>query len=589
MADRAYSSSQLYSSLFAQAWPYWPYLVAFGILNLLAAPLALIMPIPLKIAIDSVVGSTPLPAAFHVLPAWMVASKGNILAVSAAMLIAVTISEQVQSFGAWLLQTYVGEKLLLDFRARLFRQVQRLSFSYHDAQGTAQSTYRIQNDAAAIQSIAVTGVVPFVSAAFTLVAMVYVVARIDWQLAAIALVTSPLMFLLLHTNLSRIRNRWKEVKKLDSLAMAVVQETLSSLRVVKAFTREAYEEERFVFNSQQRLRGQLDAAMLQSGFDVSLCLLIAVATAASLYIGVRHVNDHRLTLGSLMLVMGYLTQLYTPLRTISKKITELQSSLASAERAFALLDEVPDVSDKPNAKAIARARGSIEFRNVSFAYGSRDEVLHDISLRLEAGSTLGISGVTGAGKTTMLALLMRFYDPAAGTILLDGIDIRDLKLNDLRNQFAILHQEAVLFSTTIAENIAYGRPGASEREIVQAARAAHAHDFITRLPRGYETLVGERGISLSGGERQRVALARAFLKDAPILLLDEPTSSVDVKTEAVMMQGLELLMRGRTTFMVAHRLSTLDSCDVRVHLERGKLTVLSQSAPSAVTARSARV
>lgn len=297
----------------------------------------------------------------------------------------------------------------------------------------------------------------------------------------------------------------------------------------------------------------------------------AIGTAAVLFIGIRNVQAGVLSLGELLMVLAYLTQLYNPLRTISRQVANLQSSLASAERAFQLLDEVPDVTDRPGARPLKRAVGELRFRGVSFAYGENTPVLQDVSFCVYPGTRLGIEGRTGAGKSTLVSLAARFYDPGDGSILLDGVDLRDYKLADLRNQMAIVLQEPVLFSTSIAENIGYGRPGAGSSEIVEAAQAANVHEFIDGLPDGYDTAVGERGMRLSGGERQRIALARAFLKDAPILVLDEPTSSVDMTTEAGIMEAMERLMVGRTTLMIAHRMSTLDICDARIELEHGRI------------------
>ncbi len=306
-------------------------------------------------------------------------------------------------------------------------------------------------------------------------------------------------------------------------------------------------------------------------FDLLIGLITAVGSASVLWLGVRHVRAGVLSLGDLLLVMAYLSQLYEPLRTIGKKVSSLQGYFTSAERAFSVLDEKPDVVERPDASPLTRARGDVAFQNVSFAYEEGRPVLHDISFEAPAGARLGIAGRTGAGKTTLVSLLTRFYDPLSGQILLDGVDLRDYKLADLRQQYAIVLQEPVLFSTSIAENIAYARPDASEEDIVPAAKLANAHDFIAALPEGYETNVGERGMCLSGGERQRISLARAFLKDAPILVLDEPTSSVDTKTESVIMEAMERLMKGRTTFIIAHRLSTLENCDLRLELEKGRV------------------
>jgi len=295
-----------------------------------------------------------------------------------------------------------------------------------------------------------------------------------------------------------------------------------------------------------------------------------------LYLGVRHVQTGVLTLGQLVLIMSYLAQLYAPLKTLSSKLAKLQGSLASAERAFELLDQEAEVVERPGARHVHRARGAVELSEVAFSYDGRRRALDGISFAVEEGTRVGIAGRTGAGKTTLTNLLMRFYDPAEGRVLLDGVDLRDYDLEDLRRQFAIVLQEPVLFSTSIGENIAYALPGAHLHEIVSAARAANAHDFIAVLPDGYDTLVGERGMKLSGGERQRISLARAFLKDAPILILDEPTSSVDMKTEAQIMEAMERLMRGRTAFLIAHRLSTLDGCDLLLRMEGGRLI---ESAP----------
>jgi ATP-binding cassette subfamily B protein len=284
------------------------------------------------------------------------------------------------------------------------------------------------------------------------------------------------------------------------------------------------------------------------------------------------VRSGRLTLGELILVMAYIAQLYEPLRTISKRLADLQSGLASAKRAFELFDELPEVVEKPDSIPVARTRGRIEFRGVAFGYSSERPVLSNIDITITPGSRVGIAGRTGSGKTTMVSLLLRLYDPQSGAILLDGRDLREYRLQDLRNQFALVLQEPVLFSATIAENIAYGRPGATTAEVTHAATLANADEFIRALPEGYETQVGDRGMRLSGGERQRVSLARAFLKDAPVLVLDEPTSALDLQTEAKVMDAMERLMHGRTTFLITHRLSTLENCSMRLVVADGQVS-----------------
>ena len=572
MATPKYTDIMLYRRLLQLARPYWPHIVGIFLLSLISTPLGLLSPLPLKIAVDSVIGSHPLPGFLDsLLPTAPSRSTAYILIFTVFLFVAIELLTYLESLGRWMLQTYTGEKLVLDFRAKLFHHVQRLSLSYHDSNGTANSTYRIQYDAHSIQHIAISGVFPFVTAGLTLGGMIYVTAAIDWQLALVALAVSPVLLLLIQVSRKRLRSRWSEVKAYESSAMSVVQEALSSIRVVKAFGREDREQERFVKHSSKGVKGQIDVAFMGGGFDLLVGLTIAIGTAAVLYLGVRHVQSGVLTLGELLLIMAYLVKLYGPLETICKKVADLQSALASAERVLALLDKAPDVPERANARSLSRASGAVAFRNVSFAYTPNRTVLHDISFEIGPGTRVGIQGKTGAGKTTLVNLLIRFYDPTDGQVLLDGVDLRDYKLADLRNQFGIVLQEPVLFSTSIAENIAYARPDATEEEIFEAAKAANAHDFIVQLPNGYDTEVGERGMSLSGGERQRISLARAFLKNAPILILDEPTSSVDMKTETMIMESMDRLMEGRTSFMIAHRLSSLEICDQRLVLEDGRL------------------
>jgi ATP-binding cassette subfamily B protein len=342
---------------------------------------------------------------------------------------------------------------------------------------------------------------------------------------------------------------------------------LGAVRVVKAFGQEGREENRFYEYANRSLWTQLRAVFLETGFGILIAMTIGIGTAAALFVGVRHVQSGVLSLGNLLVVMAYIAQLYKPLETLSKKVGTLQSSLASAERAFALLDEPPDVPEKKPARRLHGARGGVVFRHVDFAYSPERSVLRDITFEVAPGTSVGISGPTGAGKTTLVSLLPRFYDPTAGQILFDGVDLREYRLADLRSQFAIVLQEPVLFSASIAENIAYGRPNASKEEIIAAAQGANAHEFIINLSEGYRTTVGERGMRLSGGERQRISIARAFLRNAPVLILDEPTSAVDTASESAIVDAMERLMQNRTTFMIAHRLSTLSKCKVRMHLE----------------------
>lgn len=567
-----YSDLALYRRLLRQARPYRLHILGLFLLSLLSTPLALLAPLPLKIAVDSVLGDEPLPGfVAAIVPSGWTQSVAAGAFMVAAMVVLVALASLLIELVNGMLNTFVGERLVLDFRLRLFHHAQRLSLSYHDMKGTADSTYRIQYDAPSIQSILIGMLIPMIAAAVMLVSMIYVTARINLQLALVALAVSPVLLALTWIFRGRLKDRWREVKKLESSAQSVIQEVLTAMRVVKAFRREEHEQERFTERSEEGVVARLVVALQEHCYGLLVGLVVAVGTAVVLFIGVHSVQAGTLTLGDLLLVMAYLKQLYAPVKTIGKQLAAKQRALASAERAFALLDEFPEVDEEVSVRPLARARGAIEFREVSFAYNGEGSLLDGVSLDIAAGTRVGIVGMTGAGKTTLMNLLMRFYDPTAGRIFIDGVDIRNYRLGDLRNQFGIVLQEPVLFSTTIAENIAYGCPDATDREIVEAAKAANAHDFIVDFPEGYETTVGERGMRLSGGERQRISLARAFLRNAPILVLDEPTSSVDVETERVIIEAVERLMEGRTTFTIAHRLSTIEHCDIVLRVEDGEV------------------
>ena len=583
MSGKRISDLALLRRILGEARLYWPYIAGIFFLNLLATPFSLLTPLPLKIAVDSVLGSDSLPVFLvtNVPSAWLV-TKTNLLLFASGLVLLIAFLNQLHLMASSILQTYTGEKLTIHFSTLLFQHVQRLSLSYHDSKGISDSAYRIQYDTNALRYLAIDGVVPFISAILTLVSMLYITFLLDWQLALVALAISPILFIVARVYRGRLRHQARQVKRLESATFSVVQEVLTALRVVKAFGQEEYEQMRFEERANASLWARLRLTIADGSVGMLLSLTTALGTGLVLYLGVRHVQEGWLTLGELLLVISYLAQLYGPLQMISRKITSLQGHLASAERAFALLDQPRDVPDRLNGRTIHRSEGAISFQNVSFSYGNRRMALKDVSFSVTAGTRVGIAGRTGSGKTTLVSLLTRFYDPIEGQILLDDLNVCEYKLKDLRNQFAIVLQDPILFSTSIAENIAYGRLGASEEEIVQAARAANAHDFIVSLPDGYETQVGERGMRLSGGERQRVALARAFLKDAPVLIMDEPTSSVDVKTEAGIMVAMERLMQGRTSFMIAHRLSTLENCDVILEIENGHLVDVTSDALTTV-------
>lgn len=545
-----------------------PLLLISG-LSLLSLPLTLLYPVPLKMVVDNVLGTKPLPPFLTaVLPRH---SSGTALFWAVTFLLVIAAVVNLQGLASWWLQTYTGEKLVWDFRAKLLNHVQRLPLYFHDRYGATDSVYRIQHDAPAIQYVVIQGLIPWLTALLTVIGMIYVTLRIDPYLALVSLGIAPILLILTIISSQSVRQRSQAIKELDTSAMSVIQEVLGCIRVIKAFGQEDLEQQRFVRRSSKRVSGQLELALSQASFNLLIGLSIAGGTAASLYIGVRHVRAGMLSIGSLLVVMAYIAQLYQPLQALTTKTSDLQSWLTSLERCFVLLDLTPEIDESPNAIALERAKGEFEFRSVSFQYAESGRGIDDVSFRIPAGARVGIVGTTGAGKTTLLNLIMRFYDPTEGQVLLDGVDLRDYRIADLRRQFAIVLQEPVLFDASLAENIAYGKRSATDEEIVAAAKAACAHDFIVNTSKGYETLAGERGSSLSGGERQRISLARAFLRDSPILILDEPTSSVDVHTEAAILNATATLMQGRTTFMIAHRLDTLRSCNLILVLEKGKL------------------
>ena len=572
MAHIKYSAFSLIKRALLQARPFWLHLLGIFLLSLLATPLALLKPYALKILIDSGFGAQPLPGFMN-----LFFSSGHpftfasVILIAAVFAIVIALVENLVNAVEWILGTSTGEKLTLDFKTVLFDHIQRLSLAYHDKKGSSDSLYRIQWDTIAIRTLLISNLSPLLSSLMTLIAMIIVMFFINPIFALISVCIIPLLFILVRFSSSRLRKNWYAVKEDESNAISVIHEVLSSLRVVKAFGREGGEGERFVSRAGKAVKGQIRMAWMGAAYYFIVALIFAIGTALFIYLGATYVHEGKMTLGELTLVLAYLSQIFGPLQNISKQVNDIQSSISSLERTFSIIDTEKEIKDTADAVSLLRARGAFEVNSLCFSYNEEHSVLKNISFCVHPGDRVGIMGSTGAGKSTLINLITRFYDIAGGTILLDGIDIRKVKLADYRRQFAIVLQDPILFSTTIAENIAYGLPGASEEEIIKAAKMANAHEFIINSKDGYETMVGERGIQLSGGERQRISLARAFIKNAPVLIMDEPTSSLDVKTEALVIDAMRRLMEGRTSFMITHRLDTLDFCNLIVHIEEGTL------------------
>lgn len=567
-----HSSFYLIKRTLADARPYWLYLIAIFLLNLLATPIALLKPYALKLIIDSGFGSIPLPGFITTFfPADHQFNFDTVLIIAISLAILVALLDNIMGFVSWVLEIFTGEKLVLNFRTLLFNHIQRLSLSYHDTRGTSDSLYRIQWDTMSVRSFMLDQLPALISAFITLISMIIVMFLINADFALIAICVLPPLFILTKLSTKLLRKDWYKVKDAESSAISIVHEALSALRVVKSFGQEDNEGKRFIDHANIAVKGQMKMARVGASFSFIVNMLLAITTALFLYLGSRYVHSGKMTLGDMTLVLAYMAQIFLPLQSIIKNLNAVQSSIASIDRVFSVMDEQKEVKETAHAVHLSRAEGAFEFRDISFSYENAKPTLENISFEIKSGDRVGIMGTTGAGKSTVVSLLMRFYDPLSGKILIDGEDIKKYKVSDYRAQFSIVLQEPVLFSTSIAENIRYGRPDATDKEVTEAAIAANAHDFIMNNKEGYETLVGERGMQLSGGERQRISLARAFIKNAPVLILDEPTSSLDIRTEALIMEAMERLMEGRTTFMITHRLDSLNSCNLILHLEKGKL------------------
>ncbi len=466
----------------------------------------------------------------------------------------------------------IGLQALLKLRTDLYAYLQSLSLKYHDERRSADSSFRVAYDSQAIQTIYNKGFTNIFASVITLLGTFFIMLQLDWQLTLLSLGIVPLIVGTIYFFAHRIRAESTSIQEQESAVLAQAQEGLSAIRMVHAFGREDFEVSQFHQRAQLSLQANLRLTLTNVKSALVISTLMVIGTAAMYYLGTLHVLAGTLTLGSLLVFSAYLLMLYQPLEALTYTAWAMEGATAGAQRCFEVLDREDDVRDVPNAVEIAQTRAAITFEGVRFGYDPQHPVLNGIDLQISPNQIVALVGGTGAGKSTLLSLVPRFYDPSAGLVALDGRDVREITKKSLRSQIAIVLQDTLLFSTTIRENIAYGRPEATDSEIRVAARRAQADDFISRLPNGYDSTVGERGGHLSVGQRQRIGIARAFLKDAPILLLDEPTSALDPTTEAAIMETIKDLMHGRTTLIVTHRLATIHNVDQIVVLEHGRIT-----------------
>lgn len=523
-------------------------------------------PWPLKIVIDNVLRDAPLKwNAFSTL------SSSTLLIDACLVLVGLYLVLGVLNVVTNYVTIAIGQRMVNELRAQMFDNLQRLSLSFHRRREVGDLMVRIAYDSMSLQTIAMNGLFPVLSAGVMLAAMFVVMIQMDWVLTLAALGIVPLLFILIAGVSRRIDTLATGARVKESRLYTVAHQALAAIHVVQAFTREAESFQEFVQSSRESLNESLKLYTFQTIYAGGVNALIALGTATVIYIGARHVMSGILTIGDLIVFTTYLASLYIPVNQLFQTYSLVQSAKTGLKRCFELIEVEPEVKDRPNARALARVRGEIEFDRVVFGYDPANPVLKGISFKAMAGETIAIVGPSGAGKTTMASLAMRFYEPQSGAIKIDGIDTRDATLRSLRGNIATVLQPPLVLAATVRANIALGRPDATAREIQEAAHAARLDPLIAKLPAGLDEVVGQGGHSLSEGESQRVTIARALLKDAPVLIMDEPTSALDAETESLVMAAVRAAMRARTTLVIAHRLSTIQNADLILVLRDGTI------------------
>ena len=531
----------------------------------LIAGFELLKPWPLQVVIDNVLGGKPFPFSA------LTSSPAQLLLLACAGIVVVHVGAGALTLQHNYTTIRVGQQMVNDLRGALYAHLQRLSLAFHSRQRVGDLLYRITADSFAVQTMIMNGVLPILSAVVLLCGMLVVLLPLDPMLTLLSLTVVPILFAVISGFNQKIVDIATQVRNTESRVYSVVQWAMSSIKLVQAFTKEEEEHRRFMGASRESLRATLRLYSWQTVYSGVVNVVIAGGTALVVYAGARAVTSGRLSVGGLIVFVSYLAQLYAPINQITQSWGLIAGARVGARRVFEVLDVEGDLRDGTRSFPAEGARGDVTWRHVSFAYRPETPVLRDIELEAIAGSKIAVVGPTGAGKSTLLGLLPRFFDPVAGCVEIDGIDLREYRLKSLRHQIAMVLQPPLIFPLSVRDNIAYGRPGAAGEEIERAARLACIHDLIASLPEGYDTVIGESGVLLSEGEKQRITIARALLRNAPILILDEPTSALDVATESLVITGIERLMAGRTTFIIAHRLSTVQHCDRIVVLDGGRI------------------
>jgi ATP-binding cassette, subfamily B, bacterial len=532
----------------------------------------LLEPWPIKVVLDTVLRARPLPQPLaQTIAAAVGTSSMAMLEFAVGAVVVIAIVGAVASYVEKQCVTALGQRVTHELRCRIYTHAQRLSMSYHDRKRTGDIISTATADVDAIQSATTSGVLDTLYYALLLVGMSGLMLYLDWRFTLIALAILPALSLVVFTLTRRIKHASREVRRREADLMSTMQEVLSSIRLVKAFGREDHERHRFERESEWIVDSTLRARDVKSKLAPAVEIIVAVGSAAVLWFGARQVLDGALTAGALVVFLLYLSKMYKPVRELSKMTDTYSRALVALDRINGFLDVELDVRDLPGARRARRFRGTVELDHVTFGYKPDRPALVDATLTIPAGSVAAIVGPTGAGKTTLINLIGRFYDPQSGRVLIDGEDVRSFYQESLRERISFVLQDTLLFRGPIWQNITYGKPEALPREIVRAAKLANAHEFIRKLPDGYKTMVGERGVTLSGGQQRRLAIARAIIRDAPILILDEPLTGLDAASESLVLDALRQLMRGKTTIMIAHNLATVQHADTIFVIDQGRV------------------